>query len=112
MTKSLVIVESPAKARTIAAFLGKDYVVESSIGHIRDLPRRAGDIPAAYKKHSWARLGVDVDHDFRPLYVVDPEKKAHIAKLKTLLKGPPTSFTSQRMKIAKGSQSPGTCLKS
>jgi DNA topoisomerase-1 len=83
--KPLVIVESPAKARTIAGFLGKGYVVESSIGHIRDLPRSAAEIPAAYRKQPWARLGVDVAHDFRPLYVVDPEKKAHIKKLKAAL---------------------------
>ncbi len=86
MAKSLVIVESPAKARTIAAFLGDDYVVESSIGHIRDLPRRASDVPPALKKAPWARLGVDVEHDFRPLYVLDPEKKPHIAKLKKLIR--------------------------
>lgn len=86
MAKPLVIVESPAKARTIAGFLGKDFVVESSIGHIRDLPRRAGDIPANYKQLPWARLGVDVDNDFKPLYIVDPEKKEHIKKLKALLK--------------------------
>ena len=86
MSKSLVIVESPAKARTIGAFLGDDYIVESSIGHIRDLPRRASDIPAAYKKESWARLGVDVDNGFKPLYVLDPDKKAHISKLKKLIK--------------------------
>ena len=86
MAKPLVIVESPAKARTIAGFLGKNFVVESSIGHIRDLPRRAGDIPAAYKQLPWARLGVDVENDFKPLYIVDPEKKEHIKKLKALLK--------------------------
>lgn len=86
MAKPLVIVESPAKARTIAGFLGKNFVVESSIGHIRDLPRRAGDIPPAYKQLPWARLGVDVENDFKPLYIVDPEKKEHIKKLKTLLK--------------------------
>ena len=85
MSKSLVIVESPAKARTIGAFLGDDYIVESSIGHIRDLPRRASDIPAAYKKESWARLGVDVDNGFKPLYVLDPDKKSHIGKLKKLM---------------------------
>lgn len=84
-SKSLVIVESPAKARTIAGFLGPGYVVESSIGHVRDLPRNAADVPAAAKKESWARLGVDVDHGFRPLYVVAPDKKAQIAKLKGLL---------------------------
>ena len=84
--QSLVIVESPAKARTIAGYLGEGYVVESSIGHIRDLPRRASDVPAKYKKASWARLGVDVENDFRPLYIVDPDKKQQISKLKKLLK--------------------------
>ena len=58
VSKRLVIVESPAKARTIKGFLGPDFDVESSIGHIRDLPERAADIPAEYKKESWARLGV------------------------------------------------------
>jgi len=86
VARSLVIVESPAKARTIAGFLGDKYVVESSIGHIRDLPRRASDVPAEVKKAAWARLGVDVEHDFRPLYVLDPEKRQHIAKLKKLIR--------------------------
>ena len=62
--KKLVIVESPAKAKTIAGYLGKDYMVESSIGHIRDLPNNASEIPAKFKGESWARLGVDVDHEF------------------------------------------------
>lgn len=83
--RALIIVESPAKAKTIAGFLGKDYVVESSIGHIRDLPRNASDIPAAHKKASWARLGVDVDNGFKPYYVISPDKKLHIQKLKDLL---------------------------
>jgi DNA topoisomerase-1 len=86
MPKPLVIVESPAKAKTIAGFLGGDFVVESSIGHIRDLPRNAADVPAAYKGESWARLGVDVDNDFKPLYVVSPEKRDQVRKLKALLK--------------------------
>jgi len=85
VAKSLVIVESPAKARTIAAFLGKDYMVESSIGHIRDLPKSAREIPASYKGKPWARLGVDVDNDFRPLYVLDAGKKTQIQKLKKLM---------------------------
>jgi len=85
--KSLVIVESPAKAKTIAAFLGKDFIVESSIGHIRDLPRRASDVPPKYKKTAWARLGVDVDNDFKPLYIIDGDKKEHIQRLKDLLAG-------------------------
>jgi DNA topoisomerase I len=83
--KSLVIVESPAKAKTIAAFLGSEFIVESSIGHIRDLPRRASDVPLKFKKESWARLGVDVDHDFKPLYIIDADKKDHIQRLKALL---------------------------
>jgi DNA topoisomerase-1 len=84
--KRLVIVESPAKAKTIAGYLGDGFVVESSVGHIRDLPERAADIPAEYKKEKWSRLGVDVDHDFRPLYVVDPDKKKKVSELKKLLK--------------------------
>jgi DNA topoisomerase-1 len=84
--KPLVIVESPAKAKTIAGLLGSDYVVESSIGHIRDLPRGADEVPAAYKGESWARLGVDVDNGFKPLYVVSSEKKSQVAKLKQLVK--------------------------
>ncbi|HEX9529782.1 MAG TPA: type I DNA topoisomerase [Acidimicrobiales bacterium] len=86
MPKPLVIVESPSKAKTIAGFLGRDFVVESSIGHIRDLPRNAADVPAAYKREAWARLGVDTANDFKPLYVVAPEKKSQVAKLKALLK--------------------------
>src|SRR5438067_4463579 len=86
MPKPLVIVESPAKARTIAGFLGRDFVVESSIGHIRDLPRRAADVPAAYKGEPWARLGVDVDNGFKPLYVLSSEKRQQVAKLRSLLK--------------------------
>ena len=84
--KKLVIVESPAKAKTIAGYLGDDYVVESSIGHIRDLPNRASEIPEGMKKEPWARLGVDVEHDFEPLYVVDSDKKGKVGELKKLLK--------------------------
>ena len=82
----LVIVESPRKARTIAGFLGKGYTVESSIGHIRDMPDRAAEIPTKYRGEAWARLGVDVDHDFEPLYVVNSDKKQQVTKLKALLK--------------------------
>jgi len=85
MAKPLVIVESPAKAKTIAGYLGRDYVVESSIGHIRDLPRNASDVPAAFKGEPWARLGVDVDNDFKALYVVSKERREQVAKLKRLL---------------------------
>ncbi|MET0999361.1 MAG: type I DNA topoisomerase [Marmoricola sp.] len=86
MAHKLVIVESPAKARTIAGYLGRGYVVESSIGHIRDLPQSAADIPARLKGESWARLGVDVDNGFEPVYVVSRDKKSHMTKLKGLLK--------------------------
>ncbi len=86
MPKPLVIVESPAKAKTIASFLGGDYDVESSIGHIRDLPRNAADVPPAYKSEPWSRLGVDVDNDFKPLYVVSRDKKDQVRKLKALVK--------------------------
>jgi len=82
----LVIVESPAKARTIAGYLGKGYVVESSIGHIRDMPDKAAEIPEKYRAEPWARLGVDVDNDFQALYVVPSDKKQQVSKLKTLLK--------------------------
>ena len=78
--------ESPAKARTIAGYLGKGYVVESSIGHIRDMPDSAKEIPEKYRAEPWAKLGVDVDHDFAALYVVPSEKKQQVSKLKTLLK--------------------------
>jgi DNA topoisomerase-1 len=84
--RRLVIVESPTKAKKIAPYLGSNYVVEASVGHIRDLPRGAADVPAKYKGEPWARLGVDVDHDFEALYVVSPEKKGKVAELKSLLK--------------------------
>ena len=85
MPEALVIVESPAKANTIAGYLGSGYVVESSIGHVRDLPQSAADIPKQYKDQPWARLGIDVDHGFKPLYVVTPDKRKQITKLRKLL---------------------------
>jgi DNA topoisomerase I len=84
--KSLVIVESPAKARTIGKFLGKDFTVEASIGHVRDLPQGAKEVPAEFKKEEWAYLGVNVNQDFTPIYIVPAEKKKQVAKLKQLLK--------------------------
>lgn len=86
MSKPLVIVESPAKARTIAKFLGSGYEVEASIGHVRDLPSNAAEIPASYKALAWSRLGVDVESGFKPLYVVPADKKAKIRELKAKLK--------------------------
>jgi DNA topoisomerase-1 len=84
--RRLVIVESPTKARKIAGYLGRNYIVESSRGHIRDLPKGAADVPAKYKAEKWARLGVNVDRDFEPLYVVSPDKKTTVTELKSLLK--------------------------
>ena len=83
--KPLIIVESPAKARTIARFLGPDYVVESSIGHIRDLPPSAAEIPKQHKGKAWARLGIDVENDFSPLYIVPLQKKKQVTTLKKKL---------------------------
>ncbi|HET8741622.1 MAG TPA: DNA topoisomerase, partial [Gaiella sp.] len=80
----LVIVESPAKARTIAGYLGRDFVVESSVGHIRDLPRRASDVKKADKPR-FGTLGVDVEHGFEPLYVVDEDKKRVVSDLRKKL---------------------------
>lgn len=85
-SKSLVIVESPAKARTISKFLGSGYQVEASVGHVRDLPGGAKDIPEKYKKEPWAYLGVDVENDFEPVYIVPADKKKQVTKLKQALK--------------------------
>ncbi|HEY1841462.1 MAG TPA: type I DNA topoisomerase [Mycobacterium sp.] len=85
-TRRLVIVESPTKARKLAGYLGANYIVESSRGHIRDLPRAAADVPAKYKSQPWARLGVNVDEDFEPLYIISPDKKSTVTELKGLLK--------------------------
>jgi DNA topoisomerase I len=84
--KSLVIVESPAKAKTISKFLGKDFQVEASIGHVRDLPRNRADMPEEFKKESWAYLAVNVDDDFKPVYIVPEDKKKQVNKLKQALK--------------------------
>ena len=85
MSKSLVIVESPTKAKTLRGFLGSGYVVESSVGHVRDLPAKASEIPPDLKKTPWARIGVNVDEDFEPLYIIQPEKRKTIAHLKKLV---------------------------
>ena len=85
--RSLVIVESATKARKIQPYLGSDYVVEASVGHIRDLPKGAADIPAKYKKEPWARLGVNPEQNFDPIYVVSADKKKKVAELKKELAG-------------------------
>ena len=81
-----MIVESPAKARTIGGFLGRDFVIEASIGHVRDLPQGAKQIPAEYKKEEWAYLGVNVNEDFNPIYIVPPGKTEQVRKLRGLVK--------------------------
>ena len=87
MAKPLIIVESPAKARTIAGYLGDDYEVASSVGHIRDLPRSASEIPDKYKSEPWAKeWGIDVTNDFEPLYIVPKEKKDTVKSLRQLVK--------------------------
>ncbi len=87
MAHTLVIVESPTKARTIRNFLPKDFRVEASMGHVRDLPNNASEIPATHKGEKWANLGVDTTHDFEPLYVVPKDKKKVVKELKDALKG-------------------------
>ena len=83
--RRLVIVESPTKATKIASFLGDGYIVQSSRGHVRDLPTGAAEVPAKYKGEKWARTGVDVDNDFEPLYVVNPDKRQTLRSLKDAL---------------------------
>ena len=84
--RRLVIVESATKAKKIQQYLGSNYIVEASVGHIRDLPGRAADVPAAYKKEPWARLGVNPDNDFEPIYVVDSDKSKKVTALRRDLK--------------------------
>ncbi len=92
MPKNLVIVESPTKAKTLKRFLGADYVVESSVGHVRDLPTSRAELPEELRGEPWAKLGVNVADDFRPVYVVHPDKKKKIAELRRLLKDAETLY--------------------
>lgn len=85
MGKSLVIVESPTKAKTIEKFLGKQFIVKASYGHVRDLPNSAAEIPSHIKKEKWSRLGIDVENEFQPLYIIPEEKKKRVADLKKSL---------------------------
>src|SRR5712671_6751490 len=87
MAKTLVIVESPTKARTLERFLGDQYSVKSSFGHVRDLPDSASQVPEEIKKKKWGRIGVDTDGDFKPYYVVPEDKRKNVAELKAALKG-------------------------
>src|SRR6185436_12431748 len=86
MAKPLVIVESPAKAKTLGRFLGSKYRVEASFGHIRDLPESAASVPKEIKDKDWGRMGVDVDSEFTPYYVIPAEKRKQVAHLKTAVK--------------------------
>ena len=83
--KTLVVVESPTKAKTIRKFLGKEYIVESCMGHIRDLPQSSKDIPEKFKKQKWAQLGVDTEHEFEPIYCVPKNKTKIVSLLKDRL---------------------------
>ena len=87
MAKTLVIVESPTKARTLERFLGDRYTVKSSFGHVRDLPDSASQVPEEIKKKKWGRIGVDTDGDFKPYYVVPDDKRKNVAELRAALKG-------------------------
>src|SRR6185369_7944464 len=87
MAKTLVIVESPTKARTLERFLGDRYTVKSSFGHVRDLPDSASQVPAEIKKKKWGRIGVDTEGDFKPYYVVPDDKRKNVAELRAALKG-------------------------
>src|SRR5947199_212199 len=87
MAKTLVIVESPAKARTIERILKEGYEVRASYGHVRDLPESADEIPEEIKKKKWGRLGVDTDGNFTPYYVVPNDKRKYVQALKAALKG-------------------------
>ena len=83
--RRLVVVESPAKAKTIAQYLGDGWTVEASVGHVRDLPQRKADLPEKHRRERWADLGVDVYDSFQPFYVVSPDRRAQVTKLKKLL---------------------------
>ena len=86
MPKSMVVVESPAKARTIAKYLGREYEVKACVGHIRDLPQSASEIPARYKKEPWARIGINIAEGFEPLYIIPSTKKQQVRELKAAVK--------------------------
>ena len=83
---ALIIVESPTKAKTIKKFLGKDFTVLACNGHVRDLPGKASEIPEEVKKEKWSRVGIDVAHDFRPLYIIPPQKHKTLTEIRKALK--------------------------
>jgi len=100
-------VESPAKAKTIQKYLGPGYEVTASVGHVRDLPERAIDVPAEIKKQPWGRMAIDVEDDFTPYYVVSSKKKDKVADLKRML-AVPMNYCSQPTRTAKVRPSLGT----
>ena len=108
----LIIVESPAKARTISRFLGPEYSLAASYGHIRDLPGSAREIPAKYKKEPWARLGVNPDEGYAPVYVVSGESKKHVARAQKAGQGTPTRSSWRRMRTEREKPSAGICWRS
>ena len=91
-SNALVIVESPAKAKTISKLLGRGFMVEASIGHVRDLPQGAAQIPAEFKSEPWSNLGVNVNDNFTPIYIVPPGKSKQIKLLKDKLKSADTLY--------------------
>ena len=107
--KKLVIVESPAKSKTIAKYLGEGFIVEASIGHIRDLPQPS-ELPAELKKTPLGKFAVDIEHDFKPYYVVSPDKKKKVANSRPSSRAPTRSI-SQPMGTARARPSRGTCWK-
>ena len=108
MAKTLVIVESPAKARTIERFLGDGYEVKASYGHIRDLPESADEVPDEIRKKKWGRLGVDTDGDFKPYYVV-PTTSGSTCRRSRRRSRAASRSCSRPTPIAKASRSAGTC---
>lgn len=119
MPKKLVIVESPAKARTIGKYLGGDFVVESSVGHIRDIPAKANQV-ADSKRDAWkaTRFGIDIDNEFTAMYIVTPDSKQQVTKLRKELKGADALYLAtdedregggDRLAPARGSEAEGPC---
>ena len=107
MDHTLVIVESPTKAKTIRKFLPSNYEVLASMGHVRDLPKGAAEIPAAVKKEKWSRIGVNTTEDFEPLYIVPKDKKKDVKELKDALKGC-LLYTSPSPRDISGSRMPSS----
>ena len=108
--KKLVIVESPAKSKTIAKYLGEGFIVEASIGHIRDLPQPS-ELPAELKKTSVGKFAVDIENDFKPYYVVSPDKTEKGRRAEGRSSKMPTPSISQPMGTARARPSRGTCWK-